>query len=152
MFSALHVGSFVDHAAGQEVSRAMGSSVQPGFLMRARQALVAGRYRNGRPYSVEAVLLYGFCIYIQKEDPDADAWMILGISARLAMKMGYHRDPSHFANISPFEGEMRRRTFWMIKNLDTLLSFQIGLPAIVHDEECDTAPPSNLFDSDFDEV
>ena len=120
--------------------------------MRARQALVAGRYHNGRPYSVEAVLVYGFCTYLQKEDPDADAWMILGISARLAMKMGYHRDPRHFANISPFEGEMRRRVFWMIKNLDTLLSFQIGLPGIVHDEECDVAPPRNLFDTDFDEV
>lgn len=128
------------------------STVRSSFIRRAGQALVTGRYDKCRPYSVEAVLLYGYCTYMPKEDPDADAWMILGVSARLAMRMGYHRDPRLFPNISQFEGEMRRRTFCMIKNLETLVSFQIGLPATIHDEECDTAPPSNLFDTDFDEV
>jgi Fungal specific transcription factor domain len=119
--------------------------------MRAGQALITGKYHKARPYSVEAVLLYAQCKYLQKEDPDADAWNIMGISARLAMRMGYHRDPRHFASISPFEGEMRRRTFFIVETLDLLLSFQAGLPAVIHEEECDTEPPSNLFDEDFDE-
>ena len=79
------------------------SSSKPAFLTRARHALVAGDYQKARPYSVEAVLLYGVCMYWMKENPDSDAWMIMGIGARPAIKLGYHRDPRHFANISPFE-------------------------------------------------
>ena len=121
------------------------------FLQRAGQALIAGKYQKAKPYSVEAVLLYGVCKYIQREEQDNDAWVIIGVSTRLAMKMGYHRDPSNLANISPFEGEMRRRTFFILEAFDLLLSFQAGLPAMFHEEECDTEPPSNLFDTDFDE-
>jgi Fungal specific transcription factor domain len=95
---------------------------------------VAGRYQKARPYSVEALLLYGVCKYMREEVPDKDAWMIMGISARLAMNMGYHRDPRHLANISPFEGEMRRRTFFIVEIFDLLFSFQAGLPAIIHEE------------------
>ena len=88
---------------------------------------------------------------MQKDDFNADAWMTMGISTRLALRMGYHRDPRHLPSISPFEGEMRRRTFYLVETFDLLLSFQAGLPAIVNDDDCDTIPPSNLFDEDFDE-
>ena len=127
------------------------SSSKPAFLTRARQALVLGEYQKARPYSVEAVLLYGVCKYRMKEDLDSDAWMTMGIGARLAIKLGYHRNPRHFANISPFEGEMRRRTFFMAEAFDLLLSSTAGLPAIIHEDDCDIGPPSNLFDTDFDE-
>lgn len=95
---------------------------------------------------MEAVLPYALCKHLQKDDPDADTLMIMGVSARLAVRMGYHRDPRHLVKFSPFESEMRRRTFFVIVDLDLLLSFQAGLPAIIHEEEYDTEPPSNLFD------
>lgn len=151
LFSALYIGSRISQDGDQEVIASSDSPSRPTFFMRAGQALVAGRYHKARPYSVEAVLLYAVCKYMQKEDSDTDAWMIMGISARLAMRMGYHRDPRHLANISPFEGEMRRRTFFIGMTFDLLLSFQAGLPSILHEEECDTELPSNLFDTDFDE-
>lgn len=72
-------------------------------------------------------------------------------SSPIAMRMGYHRDPSHFSKITPFEGEMRRRTFFLLEIFDILFAYQNGLPSIVHEEECDVQPPSNLFDTDFDE-
>ena len=148
LYSALYIGSQINQASGQEV---VDSSEGPALFTKAGQALLTGRYRKARPYSVEAVLLYAVCKYMQKEDPDSDAWLIMGVSVRLAMRMGYHRDPRHLANISPFEGEMRRRTFFTIQTFDLLLSSQAGLPAIIHEEECDTESPSNLFDTDFDE-
>ena len=77
--------------------------------------------------------------------------MILGTGTRLAMRMGYHRDPRHLAKVSPFEGEMRRRTFMVVETLDLLLSTQAGLPPVIHEDEFDTEPPSNLLDTDFDE-
>lgn len=146
----MHIGSQIDQASeqGDNASDAVKCSA---FLTRAGQALVTGKYQKARPYSVEALLLYAVCKYMREEDPDRDAWMIMGIIARLAMKMGYHRDPRHLTNISPFEGEMRRRTFFIVEIFDLLFSFQAGLPAIIHEEECDTEPPSNLFDTDFDE-
>ena len=112
---------------------------------------MTGNYLKGKLYSVESVLLYGVCKYIQRDEHDTDAWMTIGMSTRLAMKMGYHRDPRNLANISPFEGEMRRRTFFILEAFDLLLSFQAGLPAMIQEEECDTDPPGNLFDTDFDE-
>jgi hypothetical protein len=65
--------------------------------------------------------------------------------------MGYHQDPRHLAHFSPFEAEMRRRTFFTVEALDFLISFQAGLPAVIPEEVCDTEHPSNLFDTDFDE-
>ncbi len=151
LFSVLHIGSQIEQASGLESLTSSDDLVRPAFFARAGQALVSGKYHKARPYSVEAVLLYASCKYRQKEDPDSDAWMIMGIGVRLAIRMGYHRDPRHLANISPFEGEMRRRTFFILGNFELLLSFQAGLPAIIHEEECDAEPPSNLFDTDFDE-
>ena len=150
LFSALYIGSQNQEVGDQQIPIFSNSTTRATFLQRAGQALIAGRYQKAKPYSVEAVLLYGVCKYIQREEQDNDAWVIIGVSTRLAMKMGYHRDPSNLT-ISPFEGEMRRRTFFILEAFDLLLSFQAGLPAMFHEEECDTEPPSNLFDTDFDE-
>lgn len=112
---------------------------------------MTGEYYKARPYSVEAVILYAVSKLLRQEDGDVEAWMIMGIGSRLAMKMGYHRDPRHLKGISPFESEMRRRTFFVAEALELLLSFRAGLPPIIHEDDCDTAPPSNLLDTDFDE-
>ena len=151
LFSTLYIGSRNEQASNEQVVRSSQSPQRTTFFKRAGQALLTGNYMGTKPYSVESVLLYGMCKYLQKDEHDTDAWMIIGISTRLAMKMGYHRDPRHLANISPFEGEMRRRTFFILEAFDLLLSFQAGLPAMIHEEDCDTDPPGNLFDTDFGE-
>ena len=151
LFSILYMGSQNHDTSDRAFLNASTNPTRAILFKRAGQALVAGRYQKAMPYSVEAVLLYGVCKYMQKEEQDNDAWIIIGVSTRLAMKMGYHRDPSNLASISPFEGEMRRRTFFILEAFDLLLSFQAGLPALIHEEECDTEPPANLFDTDFDE-
>lgn len=72
---------------------------------------------------------------------------------RQALRLGYHRDPKHFPHISPFEGEMRRRAWFLIYVFDILTSFQLGLPCnLQNDDEWDTAFPRSLNDSDFDET
>jgi len=63
--------------------------------------------------------------------------------------MGYHRDSDHYPNISPFEGEMRRRVWYVAFNFDILTSFQLGLSGIVLNVESDTQRPRNLLDTDF---
>ena len=100
---------------------------------------------------MEALIFYSQCKFSVGEDRDGEAWSIMGLAARFAMKMGYHRDPKYLSNISAFDGEMRRRTFFAIETFDLLLSFAAGLPSIIHEEECDTEAPSHLIDEDFDE-
>ena len=124
---------------------------RPLMFQKAGQALVTGRYHKARPYSVEATLLYGVCKFVENEDTDTDVWMIMGIATRLALRMGYHRDPRHLPGMSAFEGEMRRRTFSILETFDLLFSFQVGLPVIIREGEFDTAIPSNLIDADFGE-
>ncbi len=112
---------------------------------------MAGKYQEARPYSTEAILMYAICIFVKKEDIDTIGWTAMGVAVRQAVKMGYHRDPRHLPNISPFEGEMRRRTFALAASFDALLSFQTGLPAVLQEEDCDTEFPRHLLDTDFDE-
>lgn len=151
LFSVLCLGAQISQTSGQNMVEYSTESMRALFLKRSAQALVAGKYQKARPYSVDAVLLHAFCKHKQQEEPDSDVWMIMGITARLAMKMGYHRDPHHLKNITSFEGEMRRRVFFFLETFDLLLSFQAGLPTILREEEYDVELPGNYFDSDLDE-
>ena len=151
LFSTLYIASRSERSSSKEDSHSVQTNQRTAFFERAGQALLAGNYLLAKPYSVESVLLYGVCKYVQNDEHDTDAWMTMGISTRLAMKMGYHRDPNHLPQVSPFEGEMRRRTFCILEAFDLLLSFQAGVPAMIHEEECDIDPPGNLFDTDFEE-
>ncbi len=67
------------------------------------------------------------------------------------MRMGYHRDGSHFPQISAYQAEMQRRIWAVIVQYDALSSIQLGLPRTVRNSDYDTVAPSNLFDGDFHE-
>lgn len=79
-------------------------------------------------------------------------WILSGIIVRVAMRAGYHRDPSHSPQISPFEGEMRRRIWACIYQNDLLLSYQVGLASMVGPSHCDTELPKNYTDGDLNET
>lgn len=82
-------------------------------------------------------------------DAQVGVSFLLEMTIRLALRMGYHRDPQHFPNISPFEGELRRRVWWIMCQLDSLISFQVGLPRTVQDWQHDVELPRNLSDEDI---
>lgn len=123
----------------------------------AHRCLVTGGFVEGKPYSVEAGLLFGMHLVLQKRDTEPICWHTFGTAVRLAQRMGYHRDPVHLngssakAKISPFEAEMRRRTWYSLEYFDLLYSFLLGVPPIIHGDDVDTQLPSNLRDEDFDE-
>ncbi|KAK7746476.1 hypothetical protein SLS53_002435 [Cytospora paraplurivora] len=123
----------------------------------SHRCLVSGGFVEGKPYSVEAALLFGMHLVLQKRDTDPICWHTIGTAVRLAQKLGYHRDPAHLnrnsakAKISPFEGEMRRRTWYTLEHFDLVYSFLLGVPPIIHGDDVDTQLPSNLRDEDFDE-
>ncbi|KAI1821501.1 hypothetical protein F4861DRAFT_458901 [Xylaria intraflava] len=117
----------------------------------AVDCLISGDYLSAKPYSIEALLLHGFTEVKRKDLVDSSLWAKFGLTARLAQRMGYHRDPKYLSNVTPFEGEIRRRVWFFIEVFDVIFSFQQGVPPIIRDDECDTESPSNLHDSDFDE-
>lgn len=116
------------------------------------QCLILGKYTKSVPYTIETLLLYFTVEHFLNKDTQIGPWILLGIIVRIAMRMGYHRDPSYSPQISPFQGEMRRRAWAMILQLDLITSSQIGLPRMIQEDQSDTGEPLNLLDDDFDEV
>jgi hypothetical protein len=118
---------------------------------RTAQCLVEVNYLKPVRYTVEALCLYYVLESFQAKDSEFGAYIVLGIIVRVAMRLGYHRDASHYPSISPFDGEMRRRTWTIIFQLDLFTSALVGLPRMIREGETDTAEPKSLLDADFDE-
>ncbi|KAK1246645.1 hypothetical protein MKX08_000447 [Trichoderma sp. CBMAI-0020] len=124
------------------------------YMHKAAQCLVAGQYFKGRRFSVEALLMHAHSRNVQKLDSDSSLWALYGLAARLAQRQGYHRDAARVSSnraMTPFEAEMRRRTWFVVQSTDLLFSFQNGMPPIITQDVCDVDHPTNLTDDDFDE-
>ena len=149
--SILVVACSIGLAKGDDLSKEP-EVVRPENLSAlAVECLVGGDYLTGKPYSIEALMLHNYTESQKFKDVGLGLWAKFGLLARLAQRMGYHRDPKHLANVTPFEGEIRRRLWFFIETFDIVFSFTLGIPPIIREDECDTEPPSNLYDSDFDE-
>jgi hypothetical protein len=120
------------------------------FLAASGKCLVRGEYHRPQPFVLEALIMYAQCKNMQSLDPSREAGAIFGMVVRMAHEMGYHRDPDSLGSFSPFEGEMRRRFWALCKQVDLMVSFQLGLPSNICLENCETKSPRNLTDSDFD--
>ncbi len=92
------------------------------FREKAVQCLILARYTTGGPYILETLITVLTGEFVLLKDGATDGWLLISTILHLAMRMGYHRDPDHFPAISPFEGEMRRRIWTTILQLDLILS------------------------------
>ncbi|KAK7979965.1 hypothetical protein PG989_012422 [Apiospora arundinis] len=110
---------------------------------------VLGRYTTANAYALEAFMLHLQSHFFSPDRAPVDMWFEMGTVIRLAFRMGYHRDPSKLAGISPYDGEMRRRVWLNISQIDALLSYQLGFPSMIPSDYCDTGVPRNLEDSDL---
>ncbi|RAQ50690.1 hypothetical protein AFGD_002724 [Aspergillus flavus] len=77
------------------------------------------------------------------------AWLAAGSLVREAITIGLHRDPSHFKGLSPYWGEIRRRLWLTIIELDLQAALGTGAPVTLSEDEYDCAPPSNIDDEDL---
>ena len=114
-------------------------------------ALVHSKYTNPGPWTLPPMILYVEGEFLLNRSSQVPSYLLSSICIRLMLKMGLHRDPSNLPNITPFEGELRRRMWGMATQIDLLVSFHMGLPSMIHGIESDTAPPRNLLDEDLDE-
>ncbi|CAN9184753.1 unnamed protein product [Alternaria alternata] len=122
------------------------------FKEKIVQCLILGEYAKGGPHVLETLLLYIAVELFSRNDAEIGVWILLGTAVQLAMYMGYHRDPKHFREMSPFVGEMRKRVWATIVELDIGISAQMGLPRLIKQWQTDTVEPANLQDSDFNKT
>lgn len=66
-----------------------------------------------------------------------------------AMNMGLHIDPRNFPKISLFEGEIRRRLWMTIVELDMQISYTSGGCPMVRDGDFSTTPAARLDDEEI---
>ncbi|RSL84915.1 hypothetical protein CEP51_003644 [Fusarium floridanum] len=157
MFSMLYIAAqlqtfAIDFPGGRAESlKAEYLTMKDAFREKAVQCLILARYTTGGPYILETLITVLTGEFILLKDGVTDGWLSIGMILHVAMRMGYHRDPDHFPGISPFEGEMRRRIWTTILQLDLVISLEMGLPRSATDTHIDTKPPRNLRDCDFDE-
>ncbi|KAF4455507.1 fungal specific transcription factor domain-containing [Fusarium albosuccineum] len=160
--SCLHTGTFSREASrfgstssptesGDSWGGATSSS-GPLYLEQIVQCLVLGDYSQGGPYVIETLLHYFMIEHLRRPDTEVNTWLLLGVILRLGLRMGYHRDPSQFPNLAPFQREMRRRVWATLYVADVWQSIQIGAPRMFQDGQWDTRDPLNLVDTDFDET
>lgn len=121
------------------------------FRLQAAYCLIRDKYTTPGKYTIEGLLLYTQTEYFRSPDAQHEIWVLMGIIMRLAMRVGLHRDSAHYQGISCFKAEMRRRIWALMSQLDSLFSFQMGLPRMIHKGLADNQLPRNLLDEDFDE-
>jgi len=123
------------------------------YTTKAMQCLVAGEYFRAKPLAVEALVMYTLIRVSERKDSDPYLWSFFSVAVRLAQRMGYHRDPAQInsSGITPFQAEMRRRTWFLLEAFDLMYSMQLGMPPVIQDDQCDVGSPTNLHDEDFDE-
>jgi hypothetical protein len=152
LFGVMYLGTALYMRSGDELPEGLlnPKDLMTKFHIRSAECLILSKYSTqpGK-YTLEALLLNGHVEYTRQPVTTLGLWVLGSITIRLAMRMGYHRDPSGYGQISAFDGEMRRRTWALILQLDTLTSYQVGLPAMVQESQYDTKLPRNLFDEDL---
>ncbi|KAL4883726.1 fungal-specific transcription factor domain-containing protein [Aspergillus karnatakaensis] len=153
LFAMMRLSMLSYYREGDEPPEFRGKSLDMAGTFRnlVAMCLTLADYTKPYPYLIECLAFHLHGDYCQTKEADISVWVLNGVIVRLAMRMGYHRDSKAFPNITPFQGEMRRRVWSFVRQADLLFSCQVGLPSMIRTTDSDTELPRNLYDDDFDE-
>ncbi|OAQ64211.1 C6 transcription factor [Pochonia chlamydosporia 170] len=151
LYSILCLAMLSYHKVGDEPPEWRGRTLELAaeYRLRTVQCLMKADYTKPVEYTVETMLLYVFGEYSSRWDADLGLWMIVSLIIRIAFRMGYHRDAKWFPSLTPFQAEMRRRTWALVRMADVVFSHQVSLPNMIYDHDCDTQLPNNIYDDEF---
>ncbi|CAG7969487.1 unnamed protein product [Penicillium nalgiovense] len=154
LYSIMALSVSLYHRGSEPLPSSMADPIKSWAIFRKRssQCLIQANYITPGRYKGEALFLYSLTEFYRTQDAQIGMSYLLGMTIRLTMRMGYHRDPRHYPMLSAMDGEMRRRLWALLVQLDTLVSFQVGVPRTIQPWQYDTELPSNLLDTDFDET
>ncbi|KAJ5899938.1 hypothetical protein N7495_004682 [Penicillium taxi] len=153
LFAIMRLAMLSYHREGDEPPEFKGKAMDMAgsFRHSVAQCLTMADYSKPHAWLIESLIFHLHGDFSQTREADVSVWVLTGVIARLAMRMGYHRDSKPFPNITPFQGEMRRRVWSFVSQADLLFSFQVGMPSMIRNSDSDTELPRNLYDDDFDE-
>ncbi|KAF2146560.1 uncharacterized protein K452DRAFT_67460 [Aplosporella prunicola CBS 121167] len=104
-------------------------------------------------YMLETLILHVQADYSRSRDAEVGVLISWSIIVRLAMRMGYHRDSNPYRALSPYQGEMRRRVWLVVRTMDLLFSQQNGQPPMIRSSDTNTELPRNIYDDElFEEM
>ncbi|ODA76620.1 hypothetical protein RJ55_07891 [Drechmeria coniospora] len=151
LYSILCLAMLSYHKVGDEPPEWKGRTLElaSSFRLRTAQCLIRADYTKPVEYTVETMVLHVFGEYSSRWDADLGLWLIVSLITRIAFRMGYHRDAKWFPSLTPFQAEMRRRTWALVRMSDVIFSHQVSLPSMIYEHDCDTNLPNNILDDDF---
>ena len=151
LFSMFHLALASYQRYGDEPPDLQGQigPMTDAYRHQAAQCILAAKLGAPTFDSVVALMLHGMSEYARLPYSESTHWMLHGLLVRHAMRAGFHRDPSEFPSIPPFEGEQRRRIWHSICQLDLLLSLQLGMPAMTRYSETNVAPPRSVYEEEL---
>lgn len=141
------------HGSGEEPYEYKGRTKDMAANYRGltKECLQLAEYNKPSILLLETWIFHLHGEFTHSADADVGCWIFTGMIVHLAMRMGLHRDPKHYSNVTPFQAEMRRRIWTFVRQADTSFSFQLGLPSSIKTADTDTELPRNLFDEDLEE-
>ena len=122
------------------------AAMSDSFYQKANSCLDMVDTVNLQSGTIEFMSVFLHAFFIRRPDSSSQVWLMAGDTVRLAMRMGYHRDPASYGQFTPFEIEMRRRVWQFVSQTDLLFSFQLGLPPVIRTYEYDSLPPQNYHE------
>ncbi|RYO76316.1 hypothetical protein DL766_009625 [Monosporascus sp. MC13-8B] len=100
----------------------------------------------------ELVVVQAFTLYlvlVRRYDNTRFSWTLTGLAIRIAQSLGLHREGTRFAELKPFDVEMRRRLWWTLCLLDLRSAEDQGTELTILEGAHDTRLPLNVNDSDL---
>ncbi|RYP67742.1 hypothetical protein DL771_007075 [Monosporascus sp. 5C6A] len=114
----------------------------------AEQALAKANFLT----TSELVVVQAFTLFlvlVRRYDNTRFSWTLTGLAIRIAQSLGLHLEGTHFAELKPFDVEMRRRLWWSLCLLDLWSAEDQGTELTITEGAHDTRLPLNVNDSDL---
>ncbi|OJD30921.1 c6 transcription factor [Diplodia corticola] len=143
------------HRAGDEPPEYRGKTwdMSSEYRRRCAQCLLRADITTPVANTLETLILHVQAEYARSRDAEVGVLVSWTIIVRLAMRMGYHRDPAPYRALSPFNGEMRRRVWCVVRKMDLLFSHQMGQPPMIRATDTSAELPRNIYDDElFEEM
>ncbi|KKY15914.1 putative c6 transcription factor [Phaeomoniella chlamydospora] len=83
-------------------------------------------------------------IFLQATAKLSTCYAYVGIALRTCMRLGLHRNVSD--NMDFIEQQERKRTFWLVKKMDSYVGAMLGLPQMLSEEDIDQEFPAEVND------
>ena len=138
LFSILSMATILQR---RDVGDSAGQDMMEVYRTCTIHCLITGDYLRPSMYTMETlILLFGIEDGIGI-DSNLDQWFLIGTIVRVALRMGLHRDPSHWPKIPAQQADVRRRLWMILYQMDFFTSTRVGLPRIIKDSQCDSKLP-----------